>query len=90
MRIPVTLSASEKVELRRRAASHRLSMSAFLRRSALGNSNAPADDPDSWWDSLPPSRKKQVRRWLTTGHETVHVDGQMPLLDDPTDQEGTA
>lgn len=21
--------------------------------------------PDSWWDSLPPRRKKQIQRWVT-------------------------
>lgn len=81
-RVPVTLSDSDKVELRSRASAHKLSMSAFLRLSALGNRNAAADDPDTWWDSLPPSRKKQVRRWLTTNHTTAHVEGQMPLLED--------
>ena len=76
-------SDAEKRELRHRAQLHGMSLSAYMLRAALGDSNAPADDPDGWWASLTPSRKESVRRWLTEGRggATEQVKGQTPLFE---------
>lgn len=80
-RVPVTLSADEKAEVRRRAAAHGLSMSAYLRTTALAT-YGPEDDVEAIWSSLPQSRKEGVIRWLYGVRRKEVPDGQASLLDD--------
>lgn len=78
-RLSVTLTPSERAELRRRAAAHRLSLAAFIRKAALGVSKGPNADPDLWWDTLAPSRKAQVHGWLTKPGQEDHQRFDEPL-----------
>jgi len=81
-RVPVTLSADEKAEVRRRAAAHGISMSAYMRTAALATYGAPEDDVEVIWSSLPQSRKEGVIRWLYGLRRKEVPDGQASLLED--------
>lgn len=86
-RVTVHLTTAEKSTLRRRASSHRTTMAAYLRATALGKRpdtrSGVAVDADDWWDRLSPSRRASIHAWLTQpGPERDPNPGQLAMLEE--------
>ncbi|MBC3186305.1 hypothetical protein H7347_06925 [Corynebacterium sp. zg-331] len=39
-------------------------------------------DPDTWWASLPTTRKEQIHRWISTPTYEAMAPGQLPFWDE--------
>jgi len=81
VKLAVTLTPEEKAEIRHRASSHGLSMSAYMRTAGLATFGAAADDPDVIWSKLSPSRKHQVVGWLFRTSRPTVPEGQGELFE---------
>ena len=68
-RASLWLSLAAKRDLRRRAAAHGMSMSAYAEAVLMGHrpGGAPGQEAaaaDDWWDSLPPARRAGIHGWV--------------------------
>jgi hypothetical protein len=88
-RFPVPLLPSERATIGSRAAAHKTSVAGFMRAAALGvrpgaDPGTDTADADDWWDSLPPARRAQIRRWVSTSRRPTAFPGQdlLPLIEE--------
>lgn len=52
--------------------------------AAMAGQSRVQGDPDQWWDSLPPDRKRQIHRWVGQADQSateVTCPGQLSLAD---------
>lgn len=79
--LKVALSDEEYALVRARAAAHRRMAATWARSVLLGERGA-TKDADAWWDSLPPSRREQVHRWVSGSQDaTDPIPGQLTMLE---------
>lgn len=81
--VKVSLSSEEHAIVAARAAQHRKKVAVWARTVLLGDPGRAAADADSWWDTLPPTRRAQVHRWVAGAHSSAEpIPGQLDMLED--------
>lgn len=76
-RLTVGLDPATSTELTIRAQAHKTSKAAFIRAAITGarpggTRGEVAAAADTWWDTLPPTRRAGIHAWITAAHKNPH------------------